>query len=468
MVTRAVREAPPSMETLSNGITLINDHRPGAPDVAMTVIVRAGSRDETRDTAGLAHLLEHLFFDGTTTRTTDQLSDEFDAVAAENNAYTDTEEVAYHAEAPTTAQLPGQPARRALPVIAELFADMLCHAKLDPDEVAGERNVVMQELANRSASPSGWLYDNAQRVAFGGEQPMAWNAIGLAGVVKAVTRDQVVAYRGRFYRPEDIAIVVSGGDRLDRTEAERLFTELRTSRPRPPRQPARWGQGPEYICDVRSSAGQEAQVQLQLLLPGVANSDPDLPAAEVLTAILGGGMSSRLFRAVRSQAKLCYTIRASNRVFDDVGMFSIATATRPQDAERAVAMAIAELRRMASEPVSAGELNRCKMGMYGGTVLGSRTALDRAQWFARRWRRGRSLEAPTTAAGRYLGVCAADVQRVAQRVVAGIDRGDLRLAMVGPRDIGLKLLGAARRPERVLGGPSTTAADRPTRSGLAA
>ena len=167
---------------LSNGATLINVPMDGNANVGVYLIVKAGSRDETPQTAGLAHYLEHMFFKGSKNHpTTKKLTQVIAAMGASTNAYTSTEEVCYYAigEAKDAEK------------IASIICDMLCHPIFDAQEMERERNVVRQELATRASDNNIWIYDNAGRTAFGANHPMSWSAGGSDDVIKSVTRDEL-------------------------------------------------------------------------------------------------------------------------------------------------------------------------------------------------------------------------------------------------------------------------------------
>jgi len=426
-----IEATAPRATSLANGVTLLNAPMPSR-NVGVMLIVRAGSRDETPQTAGLAHFLEHLFFKGTTRRPTAmEISREVDSLGAVTNAYTDTEEVAYYAE--------GQAA--SLDQLADIVTDMLSHPLFEPEEVERERNVVLQELAARLLRPQGWIGDRILSVAFGGEQPMSWSAAGYPSVVQQVQRDAIVEYHRSFYAPESMALVVAGGATLSESRAAELLRDVPRAAPRP-RVPARWGQGDRYVANVRPmSADEEAQVDLLLAYPGLSAHDDDRTALSVMTHVLGVGMSSRLFHTVREREGLAYRIGAGHEPFDDTGLFSISTATRPDDAPRAVQLCARELRRMAEEPVPADELQAAKASMVGRLLRGTETAGAASHWYAARWRAGLSMETPDERARAIEAITVDDVQRVARRVVDHVD--DVRLAFVGPRDQGEELLAAA-------------------------
>jgi predicted Zn-dependent peptidase len=160
-----------------------------------------------------------------------------------------------------------------------------------------------------------------------------------------------------------------------------------------------------------------------------------------MTYILGGGMSSRLFHTVRERNGLAYSIFAHHESLEDTGVFAIATGTRPKDAAKAVRLSFRELRRLAARPVPGTELAAAKSAMVGRMLRSTETAMASARFYGARWRARLPLETPDDRAAAVRRVTAAEVQAVAERIVAGID--DVRLAFVGPKDQGDALLDAA-------------------------
>jgi predicted Zn-dependent peptidase len=421
----------PSMAVLPNGVNLLN--APSASrNVGVFLIVRAGSRDETAQTSGLAHYLEHMFFKGTARRpTTLQISREIDRLGANTNAYTDTEEVAYYAEGPATA----------LDELTDIITDMLTRPLFAAEEVERERNVVLQELSARLSDPEGWIWDRLGTVAFGGDQPMAWSAAGFPSVIQAASRDQLLDYHRSFYAPASMCLTIAGGASLTTQRAAELLADVPNARPRP-RVPAVWGQGERYTCNLRPVTDQEEpQIRLVFAMPGIPATDDDRTALSVMTHILGGGMSSRLFHTVRERNGLCYSIFSHHEGFEDTGVFVISTGTRPKDARRAAELSFAEFRALAETIVPEDELSATKSAMIGRLLRSTETAISLARFFGGRWRAGLPMETPDQRAEAISRVTAAEVQQAAQRIVAGI--GDVRLAFVGPDDQGADLLEAA-------------------------
>lgn len=434
--TPALRPYLPTLASLRNGVTLLN--APSASrNVGVFLIVRAGSRDETQQTSGLAHYLEHMFFKGTERRpTTKQITREIDRLGAATNAYTDTEEVAYFTEGPATA----------MHQLADIITDMLSRPLFNAEEIDRERNVVLQELSARLADPDGWIWDRLGTVAFGGSQPMSWSAAGFPAVIEKATRGQLLDYHKSFYSPESMCLVIAGGATLEPEQAEELLADIPHGKPKP-RVAAKWGQGELYTANVRPfTADEEPQVKMALAMPGVRALDEDRAPLSVMTFILGGGMSSRLFHTVRERNGLCYSIFAHHEGYDDSGLFAISTGTRPKDAKRAVRLSFRELRRMAEKRVPADELDAAKSAMIGRLLRSTETAMASARFFGGRWRARLPMETPDDRAEAIRNVTAAEVQAVAERIVAGID--DVRIALVGPSDQGEELLEATRDPRK--------------------
>jgi predicted Zn-dependent peptidase len=420
----------PELSKLANGVTLLNAPS-SSRNSGVFLIVRAGSRDESADTSGLAHYLEHMFFKGTERRpTTKIISREIDRLGANTNAYTDTEEVAYFAEGPATA----------MQELADIICDMLSRPLFAAEEIERERNVVLQELSMRLADPDGWIWDRLGTVAFGGDQPMSWSAAGFPAVIEKATREQLTAYHRAFYAPASMCLVIAGGATLTEEQALELLADIPNGKPRA-RKKAKWGLGDRYTANVRPvTAQEEPQVHMVFAVPGIPASDPRRTQLSVMTHVLGGGMSSRLFQTVRERNGLCYSIYAHHAGFDDTGLFAIATATRPKDARKATSLAFKEFRKMASKRVAADELAAAKSAMVGRLLRSTETAIASARFYGSRWRAGLPLETPDDRAEAIMKVTAAEVQSIAEEIASGID--DVRMALVGPTDQGEELLSA--------------------------
>ena len=422
----------PTLTRLSNEVTLLNAPS-GSRNIGVMLMVRAGSRDETAETSGLAHYLEHMFFKGTERRpNTELITREVDRLGGSTNAYTDTEEVAYFAEGPASATYQ----------IADIITDMISRPLFAAEEVERERNVVLQELSARLADPEGWIWDRLGTVAYGGDQPMSWSAAGFPAVIEKATREQLLDYHQKFYAPASMCLVIAGGAEMDRAQAEELLKDVPQGTPKA-RVPATWGQGERFTSSIRPLVpDEEPQVRMALALPGLRALDDARTPMSVMSHILGGGMSSRLFLTVRERHGLCYSIFSHHEGYDDTGVFAISTATRPKDARQAVELSFMELRRMAEELVPEDELADAKSAMIGRLLRGTETAMASARFYGSRWRAGLPLETPDARADAISQVTAQQVRDCARRVVDRIE--DVRFAFVGPEDQGNEIFEATQ------------------------
>jgi predicted Zn-dependent peptidase len=432
----------PTVETLSNGATLINVTMPDDDNVGVFLMVRGGTRNETDDQVGLAHLQEHMFFKGSESRPkAEQIARAFRRLGGSSNAFTGREEIGYFVTGPAEHMLG----------LAEILTDMFTHPLFDAREVAKERNVVLEELATRSANSGTWLYDNAGVAAWGGDQPLGRPSTVEQRNVAGADRRRVVAYHQGVIAPENVALVVSGGARLTKAQAEALLKDIPrgTAQPAPP---AVWGQGPEYVYKKRPALdGEIEQAVYRVMLPGFGVHDPDAPTADVLAALLGGGMASRLFLKIREKRALAYSVGAGSANLDDAGIFAFSALSHPDKAVEVVRRSLAELRLVAGKGVAADELAEVKEEMIGELLQANGSAAERGQFFAERWRAGLPLTSPRELKDQIRAITAADVQRVAKILVSRIPQ--VRLALVGPRDQGQELLDAARGRGTVLSLP---------------
>src|ERR1019366_3960708 len=177
-------------------------------------------------------------------------------------------------------------------------------------------------------------------------------------------------------------------------QALELLADIPHGKPRP-RKKAKWGLGDRYTANVRPvTAQEEPQVHMVFAVPGIPATDKRRTQLSVMTHVLGGGMSSRLFQTVRERNGLFYSIYAHHAGFDDTGLFAIATATRPKDARKATGLDLDYLRKIASKRVAADELAAAKSAMIGRLLRSTETAIASARFYGSHWRVGVRLETP--------------------------------------------------------------------------
>ena len=344
------------ISTLDNGLTVLTVPG-GTGSMSAMLFVGAGSRYETREVAGTAHFLEHLFFKGTPRRpTTLQIATEIDSLGCRFNAFTSEESTAYYVKgaADYTEQA------------VDVIADLLRNALMPAEEVERERGVVLEEMKMYDDNPQAKVHQLIGRAIYG-DTPLGWGVIGFPEVIKGVSRDEVVAYRKRFYAPGRMTLVIAGNvtHELNRSLAERHFADL----PAQDLDPALPG---TFNPPTNEHAERDIQqANVCLALPCLSHSDPeeDVTAARMMSAIFGGSMSSRLFISVRERQGLCYSVSSSLGLASDIGTMVIYTGTDPGQASTAVASIVAEMEKIVAEGVTPEEVEKGKAMLKGRYVL---------------------------------------------------------------------------------------------------
>lgn len=335
---------------LENGLALLTEVNRRAPVIAVAVAYRVGSKYERPGCTGMSHLLEHMMFKSTQNYPDGEFDRRLTLAGADNNAHTWLDETVYHE---TIA------ADRA-EVALELEAIRMRRLALSPDELATEKTVVLNELAQRDDHPSSFLYENLIASAFK-VHPYMWPTIGWREDVERITVDELRAYYDRFYQPDNAFIVAVGDFQVDamRSLVERHFGELPASGYQPPRLPAEPPQmAPQRLVLQRS--GDTDYLLMGWHVP--ASMHPDGFALVVAGNILGGGRTSRLFRAL-IESGLATEVSAGSSAFSYAEPFLfLAGAVVGQEAtpEEVESVTLAEIARLEEEGPQEDELARAR------------------------------------------------------------------------------------------------------------
>ncbi|MEA2682501.1 MAG: hypothetical protein QOK05_829 [Chloroflexota bacterium] len=346
----------PHISKLDNGLTVLTV--PGGSGSASAMLfVGAGSRYETREVSGTAHFLEHLFFKGTPRRpTTLEIATEIDSLGARFNAFTSEEYTAYFVKGAA------EYTSRAVDVIA----DMLRNALIPEEEVDRERGVVLEEMKMYEDNPQAKTFRLAAQVTYG-DTPLGWGVLGFPEVISTVSRDQVLAYRKRFYAPGRMTLVISGNATHEESLrlANQHFADL-------PPQALDGAQAGTFDKIGHKQEGRDVQqANICLVMPGISHTAPqqDVVAARMMSAIFGGSMSSRLFISVRERQGLCYSVSSSLDMNTDIGSVMIYTGTDPAKSTTAVESILREMETMVSAGVTPEEVEKGRAMLKGRYVL---------------------------------------------------------------------------------------------------
>lgn len=323
--------------------------------VAVGFWFRTGAAHEAADVAGSAHLLEHMVFKGTTARTARQLAAEIEDLGGSLDAYTTHEHTSFQVRVPDDA----------LPTALDVLADLAFHPRLDPIDLALEREVVLEELARVEDTPDDLVFDLHAEFLFGAH-PYGRPILGRADTVATIDADTLRALHGAAYRPANLVVAAAG--RLEHDELVDLVCERLPAEFGAPTHPiGAPGDGGVGVRRVVRAGGRQAHIVAGAT--GVSAVDPLRHAVTLVGTALGGGMGSRLFQRIREELGLAYAVYAYRGFYLEGGHVGAYLGTRPETAERAREALLDEMARLAGEGLSADELAATRTQLKGQVVL---------------------------------------------------------------------------------------------------
>ena len=357
---------------LPGGVRVITESVPGLRSAGLGMWFGVGSRDEAAGQEGSTHFLEHLLFKGTAGRDARAIAEAFDFIGGESNAATSKEHTSYY------ARVQGQDCLEALDVLA----DMVTSSLLDPKDVETERGVIISELADAADDPVDVAQEAFARAAFGEGTPLGRPIGGTPEAVAAVPRDAVWDHYRRTYGADSLVVAAAGAVEHEEV-CERVAADLEaagwdasaSARPRE-RRFETVAPAPPAMTDVEIVRECE-QSHVYLACPGIGVRDERRWPMSVLTTILGGGMSSRLFQEVREKRGLAYSTYAFDAPYTGAGAFGLYAGCAPRDVEEVCAVMVGEFERLAADGVSERELRRARGQIRGAMVLGGEDSLSR-------------------------------------------------------------------------------------------
>ncbi len=400
------------LSRLANGLAVVSHARADVETVSLGIWVGAGSRSEALSEHGVAHFLEHMAFKGTARRSAQAIAEEIEAVGGELNASTGVDSTAYYARV----------MRQDLGLALDILSDILLAPSFDRNELARERDVILQEIASSLDQPEDMVFDLVQAMAFP-DQPAGRPILGTTQSVKKFKANHLKTYLGAHYQAPNMVLAAAGAVDHETLLAEalrRLGPLASDATPEPA--PA------QYRGGVTRSEKPFEQTHLVLGFEAPPYRNPDYFAMQVCAGALGGGMSSRLFQEVRERRGLCYAIYAFASGLTDSGMFAIYAACGPERAHQLLAVIRGELLRAADSGFSEDEVGRVKAQLKMGLLAGLESGGARAEQLARHILVHGRLLSTAELIEKVEGVTPADVQRMTERLL----QSPISLATVGP------------------------------------
>ncbi len=349
---------------LASGVRVLTESMPGLRSATLGAWVAVGSRDEIPAHLGSTHFLEHMLFKGTGRRSAMDIATAFDRIGGESNAMTGKEHTVYYAKVIADD----------LPTAVDVITDMVTAATVDPDEFASERGVILEELAMYEDEPSDVVHERFAETLLG-DHPLGRAVGGSPATINAVGRDDVFAHYREHYVAPTLVITAAGGvEHRDLVEA--VTSHLDTVGWTEPASPT------DRRAATVSAAAPEASGQSLVITreieqahvivgtTGLTSGDDDRYTLSVMSAILGGGMSSRLFQEVREKRGLAYSVYSFSQSYSDGGFLGMYAACNPTNIDTVVSLLVGEWERLAADGVTDDELSRGIGQLTGGMVLG--------------------------------------------------------------------------------------------------
>lgn len=361
-------ETGPRRRELENGSVLLTRAMPDVYGVAVGVVVQTGTRDENPEQGGISHLLEHMVFKGTDTQTAFELARDMEALGGQLDAYTTKEHTAY-----TLKVLPTQ-----LPEALGLMSDMLERSSFAEDQLELERQVVLEEISSAEDAPDDYSHERFCERLYPGH-PLRHMILGTEETVRGIDRATLREFSQRVHRGSNVIIAAAGA--ITPEIEESLSTSFafapggvdRTEGPVVVAAPGVHGYAKDGL----------AQQYVEVGIPTIDITHPDRYALSLMSNLLGGGMSSRLFQRVREEQGLAYSIYNYTDFHRDTGMLATSFSSTPDNCNRALAIVAEEYELLRSGELEEEELESNKAQLVSSVVLGMETTLSQMLRLAR-------------------------------------------------------------------------------------
>ncbi|MDR0380691.1 MAG: insulinase family protein [Oscillospiraceae bacterium] len=352
--------------TLPNGVRLLFEEIPHVRSAAVGIWVGSGSRHEPAHLSGISHAIEHMVFKGTRTRSAAQIASEMDAIGGQVNAFTTKECTCFYVRALDTH----------LPQALDVLTDIFFEPSLSESDWETERGVILEEIDMYEDTPEDLVSERLFAAAYRG-CPLGRPILGTPAALRRLRAERIRAYMRENYRPDRIVVSMSG--RFSARDRDFLLARFSALAPLPSLATEAAAFAPAFTARHKDIE----QNHLCLAFPALPYNHPARYAQQVLSGILGGGMSSRLFQTVREQRGLCYSIYSFSVGHEDTGLFCLYTALG-RETERAALRLVADIvRQFADEGPTRAETERAREQVKANVLMGMESTSSRMNHMGR-------------------------------------------------------------------------------------
>ncbi len=356
------------IETLPSGLRVIVEPLRDFSSVCVGLWVLTGSRDEEKSCSGISHMIEHLSFKGTATRSAKQISLDIDSLGGTLNAFTGKELTSYY------TKVLGD----ALPEALDVLSDVTVNSVFREEDIDRERGIILQEISMVEDTPEDFIHDLHSR-GFWADHSLGQPILGTVSSLSSIDRDTILSYHRERYRAGSMILTAAGNIDPERFigDIEEYFGDLNG------------GESPNVRLRPRATSGTIVvnrpleQVHFCAGFEGMAVNDEKRYGLFLLNTIFGGGMSSRLFQKIREEHSLAYSVFSYLSAYEDSGMLTVYCGTSKEGFPTTMKLLREEAHRMAAELVSEDELAIAKRQLKGNLLLGQESTSNRMSQLAR-------------------------------------------------------------------------------------
>jgi predicted Zn-dependent peptidase len=408
-----------SKKVLNNGLRIVTIPMKDNPTVTVLVLVEAGSKYETKKVNGISHFLEHMCFKGTTKRPKAiDISKELDALGSQYNAFTAQEYTGYYAKSDA----------RHFKQILDIVSDIYLNSTFPEAEMQKEKGVIIEEINMYQDMPNRHVQDLVMELLYG-DQPAGWNVAGEKENIIQMKRDDFVKYKSQHYLPEATVIVVAGqvSEKEALAETKKIFAKIKSGKKSKKLKVKEAQTKPALLIKNK----QSDQTHFVLGVRSFDFFDKKSPILSVLSGVLGGGMSSRLFQKLREEMGVGYYVRAYNDTYTDHGFFQISAGVDNKRIFEVLEVVLDECKKLINDEVSTEELNKVKECLIGNMKLSLESSDDIANFYGGQELLKREIKDAEHKASEIRKVTATEVRKLAQEIFKNTN---LNLALIGPFD----------------------------------
>ena len=356
----------PRLTTLPNGLRVVSENVPSMHSLALGVWTGAGTRYEDMENNGAAHMVEHMLFKGTKKRDALDIVESIESVGGHMNAYTSREITSYHMHM----------LEKDIKLGLDVLADMYINSTLPDEEIERERQVILQEIGMCNDTPDDLVFDNYYEAAYP-DQTLGAPILGSADHVTNMSREALTNFIQNFYSPSRTVISAAG-----KVDHEALVEKVASAFDKLPKDIDFTPKPAEYKGSDHRVEKDLEQAHFILGFQSFTRLDDDYYAAQALSSLLGGGMSSRLFQEVREKRGLVYSIFSFNSAYQDDGQFGIYAGTGEESLAEIIPVISDEILK-ATYTISEEEVERAKAQLKSGLLIGRESMMTRADQHAK-------------------------------------------------------------------------------------